>query len=241
MVYSGPIMGFDTETTGVDVHSANTRVVSCAMIMQHRKDDEYKTLEWVMNPEMDVPTGASDIHGITTEIAVATGMDYRTGLQQIANTMKYVIMNSIPTTAYNGSFDASLLRNEFLRWSIDFDDNLWDNLLMIDPFVMDKQLAPFRKGKRTLGVVSKIYGYNLDNAHNATADVEATIHIARQIINKFVESVEKKYDTKVSGFEELMAIQTEFYKSQMLGLEAHFRKTDPSKTLNKSWPFQDKE
>lgn len=240
-MYTGPLAGFDTETTGVKVHEDGTRVVTCALIMQDSSESEHKIIEWMMDPEIEIPTGASDVHGITTERARVEGMNYVAGLQKIADVMSYLITNRIPTTAYNGGFDVTLLRVEFLARDIDFDDNLWNDLLMVDPLVMDKRIDTFRKGKRTLGVVSGLYGYDLSNAHEATADVLATMHVARRIIQPFVASLEKEFDHKVGGFTDLMPIQAEMYRRQATSLEKHFRKTDPNITINKSWPFQDPE
>lgn len=240
-MYTGPLMGFDTETTGVHVYDDGTRIVTCAMILENSPEEPPKVLEWVMDPEIEIPTGASDVHGITTEMARAQGMDYRAGLQQIADTLKYIIEQGIPTTAYNGSFDATLLRVEFRDRGIDFDEKLWDNLIMIDPLMMDKFIDKFRKGKRTLSVVSEIYGYDLSNAHDATADVLATIHVARRILNPFTKKFEKDTGDPVTGFPMLMQVQPVVYREQATSLEQYFRKTNPDTVVNKSWPFQDPE
>lgn len=240
-----PLVGFDTETTGVDVYSDDVRVVTCAMVMSENSESPNKDIEWMMDPGMDIPTGASDVHGITTEIARQNGMEYTKGLQLIADAFTYTISNNISLTAYNGSFDATLLRVEFLRAGVDFDDSLWNNLIMIDPMVMDKFLDPWRKGGQKLGTVATLYGYDLSNAHNATADVEATIHIARRIFEPFCEKVEQKFGAKVSSYSDLMAVQKELYRKSKTDLEKYFRSSRSDKpddiTINKSWPFQDRD
>lgn len=244
-MFEGLLVGFDTETTGVDVFSDDVRVVTCAMIMSQGPDDPGNDIEWMLDPGIEIPTGASDIHGITTEVAQRDGMEYTEGLQKIADAMTYTISNNIPLTAYNGSFDATLLRVEFLRTGIDFDDNLWNDLVMLDPMVMDKFLDPWRKGGQKLGTVATLYGYDLSNAHNATADVEATIHIARNIFPLFISKVEQEFGSEVESFEDLMAIQKVLYRKSKTDLEKYFRSPRSDKPddiiINKSWPFQDRD
>lgn len=242
-MYSKSIMGFDLETTGVKVYEDDTRVVSCAMILQESATSEMKIIETLMNPEIEIPEGASAVHGISTEKAREEGVNYLEGLQYHANLLKYTIENGIPTCAYNGAFDATLLRQEFIARGVDFDPALWDNLIMFDPLVMDKALAPFRKGKRNLTVVSGLYGYDLESAHEATADVLATMHVTRLILPKFADLIFRKTGEYPQTNQDIMELQALYYKDQAIGLESYFRKkeNDPTLTINKSWPFQDRE
>lgn len=236
-----PLCGFDSETTGVQVYDVeNTKIVSFAMIFQENEDSEPKIREWLLNPGIDIPEGASDIHGITTEMARENGMDYVTGLQEIADAFEFVIYHGIVLTAYNGSFDITLLRNQFDHHNIRFNRDLWGQFYMIDPLVMDKAIDRFRKGKRTLGVVASLNGYSLEDAHEATADVLATIHVARKIIKKYVDHHISRGAT-MHTLDNIMAHQCVDYHSQAEGLEQYFRKTDPDVVINKSWPFQDPE
>ena len=59
-----PLCFFDLETTGVNVVS--DRIVEIAVLkLLPNGNKEGKT--WLVNPEMPIPKGASDIHGITNE------------------------------------------------------------------------------------------------------------------------------------------------------------------------------
>lgn len=235
-------MGFDTETTGVDVYADDVRVVTCAMILQKSASEPPSIIEYMMDPEVEIPEGASEVHGITTEYAREHGMNYREGLQNVADLFKYTIENDIPTVAHNASFDATLLRIEFINQGIDFDQSYWDRILIVDTIVLDRAIDKWRKGGKKLTAVAAHYGYDIgDNAHEATADVLACMHIGRVIIPKFVDFVEKKLGTRPAGFSDLHEIQKHYFKAQMDDLEEYFRRKDPEKTINKSWPFQDRE
>ena len=58
MLDSNVIVGFDTETTGIDPHSA--RVVTCSCIRQ--ENGKMTELYWILDPEVEIPEGASDVH-----------------------------------------------------------------------------------------------------------------------------------------------------------------------------------
>lgn len=235
MINLDRLVGYDTETTGVNVHSDDTRIVTAAFVL--KTPDGLKDIELEMNPGIDIPTGASDVHGITTEKAQGF-MPYLEGLTRMKQFLDWTLYEEIPIVAYNGAYDITLTRVEFERHGIPLD---WDSLILLDPLVMDRHLDPFRKGGRKLGRVAELYGYDLSNAHNATADVEATLHIIERMLPKFVNKIEEKFGTKPETAKDFMEIQTVLYMNQMTDLERYFRKSDPSKTINKSWPFQNPE
>lgn len=235
MINLDRLVGYDTETTGVNVHSDDTRIVTAAFVL--KTPDGLKDIELEMNPGIDIPTGASDVHGITTEKAQGF-MPYLEGLTRMKQFLDWTLYEEIPIVAYNGAYDITLTRVEFERHGIPLD---WDSLILLDPLVMDRHLDPFRKGGRKLGRVAELYGYDLSNAHNATADVEATLHIIERMLPKFVNKIEEKFGTKPETAKDFMEIQTVLYMNQMTDLERYFRKSDPNKTINKSWPYQDRE
>ena len=59
-----PIVFFDLETTGVNI--ATDKVVEIAILKVFPNGNkESKT--WLVNPEMEIPQGSIDVHGITNE------------------------------------------------------------------------------------------------------------------------------------------------------------------------------
>lgn len=235
MIDIDELVGFDLETTGVDVYDDNTRIVTAAFVL--KTPEGVKSNELEMNPGIPIPTEASDVHGITTEKAQGF-MPYLDGLNRMKQFLDWTFYEGIPVVAYNGSYDATLTRVEFERHGIPLN---WEDMILLDPIIMDRFLDPFRKGGRKLGRVAELYGYDLTNAHNATADVEATLHVLRGILPKFVKKVEEKFGKKPETWRDLMEIQKVLYRNQMDDLERYFRKSDPTKTINKSWPFADPE
>lgn len=229
------LVGFDLETTGVDVYDDDTRIVTSAFVLKTSEGTKAHELE--MNPGIPIPTQASDVHGITTEKAQGF-MPYLDGLNRMKQFLDWTLYEGIPIVAYNGAYDISLTRIEFERHGIPLD---WDSLILLDPLVMDRHLEPFRKGGRKLGRVAELYGYDLTNAHEATADCLAALHIAERIIPKFCGKIEEKFGERPETPKDFMDIQSVLYRNQMSDLERYFRKSDPNKTINKSWPYQDRE
>ena len=65
-----PWLGFDTETTGVNVTS--DRLVTAALVLRPggatpQGSDTVRT--WLADPGVSIPDGAAAVHGITTEYA----------------------------------------------------------------------------------------------------------------------------------------------------------------------------
>lgn len=63
---NGPRVGFDTETTGVDV--TTDRIVTAALVFREPGQED-KVMSWIINPGIEIPQGSIDVHGITNERA----------------------------------------------------------------------------------------------------------------------------------------------------------------------------
>lgn len=223
--YELPLLSLDTETTGVDPWTCS--VVTCNMTYDTPGQEPY-VCDWLINPGVGIPEGASDVHGITDEIAQAHGMPPEIGLASIAHHLNLWSDRGLPIVVYNASYDLTLLNAEFARYGIECR-NKFDRI--IDPLVLDKQLDKFRKGKRQLTVTAAHYGIQLNNAHSADADSMASVGVARAIGRKY----------KINGpVEEVHARQIEFKREQSESLQKYFRKSKNDETIviNGEWPYQ---
>ena len=59
-----PIVFFDLETTGINI--ANDRIVEISILKIYPNGTE-ESKTWLVNPVIEIPKEASDIHGITNE------------------------------------------------------------------------------------------------------------------------------------------------------------------------------
>ena len=184
----GAVVGFDTETTGVDVDV--DRVVTAALVRR----DAYGTAvrSWLIDPGVEIPEGAAAIHGITTEHARAFGRPPAEALEQIAGALAEAALRGEPIVAYNACFDLSLLDAELRRHGLrSVSDRLGGTpLVVIDPLVLDRHLDRYRRGKRRLGDLCEHYHVNSGDLHTADVDVAATLDVLRAISDAFPQIAE---------------------------------------------------
>jgi DNA polymerase-3 subunit epsilon len=65
-----PMVSFDLETTGVDVEA--DRIVTASIVRVTA--GERSVAEWLVDPGIEIPQEATDVHGITTAQARADGV-----------------------------------------------------------------------------------------------------------------------------------------------------------------------
>lgn len=171
---------FDLETTGLDVTTA--RIVTATVAVLDQNGVVTSLNEWLINPGIEIPEMAANVHGVTTEIASERGIDPKVGVSEIILALAGH-KASMPLVAFNAPYDFTILKNEAIRHGLD----ALDPKPVIDPLVLDRRLDRFRKGKRNLGQMSVHYGIQLEDAHNSTADAVAAGRIAQQLARKFPE------------------------------------------------------
>lgn len=171
---------FDLETTGLDVNTA--RIVTATVATLDQNGVVVELAEWFVNPGIEIPEAASNVHGVTTERAVAEGTDPASAVAEIIELLRKH-NQSMSLVAFNAPYDFSILKAEAQRYG-------HTELVprpVIDPLVLDRKADRYRKGKRNLGVMSEHYGIRLEDAHNATADAVAAGRIAQQLARRYPE------------------------------------------------------
>lgn len=178
---SQPIAVFDLETTGLDLKTARI-VTACAALIDSNGLVIGDDVEWLANPGVPIPIEASNVHGITNEIAKAKGRPLDLVVAEIVETLSGFFEKGIPVVAYNAPYDFTILRQHAEDFGIAWPEN---PAPVIDPLVIDKTLAKYRKGKRKLENVAEVYGVTLTDAHNAKADAVAAGRIAQALVRAF--------------------------------------------------------
>lgn len=113
----GPLLGFDTETTGVDPRA--DRLVTAAIVARGaagpdgRRQEEILT--WLADPGVEIPEAAAGVHGITTERARAQGRPVEQVLEDVADRLASAMSDHVPVVAFNGSYDLTLIESELAR------------------------------------------------------------------------------------------------------------------------------
>jgi len=174
------IVVFDTETTGLNLQTSRI-VTACVAELDAEGQLATPALEWLADPEVEIPTSASDVHGITTEMARGMGRPAKEVVAEILAALRGYLERGIPVVAYNAPYDFTILHWEAIRHGL----TPLDPRPILDPLVMDRAVDQFRKGKRRLENAALFYGVELSDAHNATADAVASGRVLQAMVRKF--------------------------------------------------------
>lgn len=178
------LVGFDLETTGTD--PLTSRIVTAA-VTEVKDGEAVRRREWLVDPGVPIPAGATAVHGITTEHAVAYGRPAAEAADEIAGALAGYWAKGVPVVVYNAPFDLSLLAAELRRHGLPPLTERVNGEVgpVVDPLIIDRSLDRYRKGKRTLEAACAVYGITLDGAHDAGADALAAARVACALAERF--------------------------------------------------------
>jgi len=219
---------FDLETTGVDVDTS--RIVSACIAVLDDAGRVISRWDWLADPGIEIPEGASAVHGITTERARAEGRPATLVIAEIAQTLRVLFDSRIPVTVYNAPYDLTLLDRECRRHGLDALD---DVAPVIDPLVIDKAVDRYRKGKRTLEVTAELYEVPLDDAHDAGADAIAAGRVALALLRRYPDDL----DIELA---DLHGRQEVWHAEQAASFQEYLRskRGDDNYVADPSWPVK---
>lgn len=200
--WESPMLGFDLESTSPNPLEA--RIVTGAVV--HLKPSERpRTLSWVIDPKVEIPTDASDIHGWTAERIAAyrdarnlPAKDPAQGVFEMAGQVALAMSLGVPVVVFNGAYDLTLLETECRRHGV---PTLTERLApqgirgVVDTYVIDKKFSR-RKNKCTCGCGAqnrklseqiKHYKVILAGAHDAGADALAAARLVPRMVAAYPE------------------------------------------------------
>ncbi|MEM0999836.1 MAG: 3'-5' exonuclease [Bacteroidota bacterium] len=174
---------FDTETTGLpknwkapvtDVDNW-PRLVQLAWIAADADGQELERYESIVKPEgFTVPEASAQIHGITTARARTEGQP----VNEVLGSFIAAVEAAQYVVAHNLSYDEAVIGAELVRSGL--SHSLWHRERICTKMeATDFCALPGKYGYKwpTLEELhTKLFGGSVPNAHNALADVEATVH-----------------------------------------------------------------
>ncbi|MFH8249736.1 3'-5' exonuclease [Microbacterium sp. B2969] len=220
---------FDLETTGVDVTC--DRIVTAHVGVLDAAGTVLTARDWLADPGVDIPEGATAVHGITTAHAREHGRPAPVVVAEIVDAVRGILDAGIPVVAYNAPYDFSLLKHEAQRHGV---EAILSPSPVIDPLVVDKAYDRWRRGKRTLTVVAEHYAVRLDGAHEASADAVAAGRVAQALAERYAPWLP-------ATAEELHTRQIGWARAQAASLTDYFiqiGRLDPDDRLDGSWPIR---
>ncbi|MFM2321494.1 MAG: hypothetical protein RL612_641 [Actinomycetota bacterium] len=176
---------FDTETTGLDLETA--RIVTATVVeLDLNGQVVVDRPEWLADPEIEIPENASNVHGITTEIARAQGRNYKEVVSEILEVLRDCFKRGIPVVAYNAPYDFTILFHQAVALGL---EPIETPAPIIDPLVIDKSFDKYRRGKRKLEIVAEFYKVPLEDAHNSKADAIAAGRVGLAVMKNHAEKL----------------------------------------------------
>jgi DNA polymerase-3 subunit epsilon len=223
------LAAFDIETTGIDCES--DRIVTAAVTLAGG-GRPLESHAWLVDPGIEIPAGATAVHGVSTERARAEGRSPAEAIEEITMLLADQLRHGVPVIAYNARFDLTCLDREAERHGVRrlVDRVGGDGMLVVDPYVLDKQHDRYRRGKRTLGAVCEHYRVRLDEAHAANADALAAARVAWRLAQRFAEIAGADLPT-------LHARQVLWAAEQAASLEDYFRDNGRDEAVERAWPI----
>ncbi|WP_422082201.1 DNA polymerase III subunit alpha [Ulvibacterium sp.] len=228
---------FDTETTGLpkrwDAPITDTdnwpRCIQIAWQLHDAMGNLVDHQDYLVRPDgFNIPYDAEKVHGISTELAAQQGA----GLEEVLEEFNAALAKAKFIVGQNVGFDVNIMGAEFHRSGI---ENPLQQLPVLDTcteYTAELCKIPGgRGGKFKLPTLTELHEYLFNEpfaeAHNATADVEATTRC-------FLELVRKKHYTR-----EQLDVQPDYFKNfseanpqeiQLIGLR-HINLKEASKKI----------
>lgn len=165
------IVFFDIESTGLNI--MKDRIVQIAFIKYFADDRDPEELELLLNPGVPISAEALAVHGITAD-KVKNKPIFKEKAKEIQD-----FIGDADLAGYNSDrFDVPMLVEEFDRCGIDLEVEKRKSI--------DVQKIFYKMEPRTLQAALKHYcGKTLEGAHDALADVRATVDVLKGQIEMY--------------------------------------------------------
>lgn len=168
------IIFFDLEATGLNV--VKDRIMQIAIIKYFADGSEPEELEMLINPGIPMSMEAFSVHGISPK-----DVANKPTFQQVAQKI-FDFIGDADIGGYNSNrFDIPMLLEEFARVGLEFD--------MEKRRLIDVQRVFYKMEPRTLKAAFKFYcGKELEGAHDALADVRATVDVFKGQLERYQDT-----------------------------------------------------
>jgi DNA polymerase-3 subunit alpha len=217
---------FDTETTGLpkrwDAPVTDTdNWPRCIQIAWQLHDEMGRLIEnhdFMVRPEgFNIPYDAERIHGISTDLALEQGIS----LAEVLEKFNIALSKSKFIVGQNVGFDVNIMGSEFHRYGVESPlstKRILDTCTEITAEML--KIPGGRGGKFKLPTLTELHDYLFNEpfaeAHNATADVEATTRCFLELLKRETYT-HKELDTYPEYFHDFRTTNPQ--PIQLIGLK----------------------
>jgi DNA polymerase-3 subunit epsilon len=195
MQLTRPLCFFDTETTGAN--PAKDRIVSIAVIKCF-PDGSHELRNMLLDPECEIPAGATEVHGITNEMVQG-----KPKFRQIAKAL-WEFLSDSDIGGYNiTGFDIQIMAEEFGRYNnyvltLPAEQRATKQMLeypIPNTLVLDSCVIFKKKEERTLSAAVQFYlNRQMEDAHDAQADTKASLEVFEAQLKHYPDLQEKSLE-----------------------------------------------
>ncbi|MFD8335667.1 exonuclease domain-containing protein [Streptomyces solisilvae] len=218
------LLGFDTETTGLDTEK--DRIVSAALAGHDAAGAEVFRAEWLINPGILIPREATKIHGITTEQAMAEGVNPAEAVEEITGLLEKGLMAGCALVIQNAPYDLAMLGAEARRYSVVPLDQRRPVAPVLDPVMLAKVARV--DGRHSLAALAARFGVKNPKAHTAYADAVTTLGVVRELMTIAELNAEPAA---------LHVMQENEARRRAESWETELRVSDPCARVVPGWPL----
>ena len=183
---------FDTETTGIpknynapvsDVENY-PRLVQLGFIVMDEENTVFQK-EYIIKPEgFEIPAGASNVHGITTEKAISEGVPIKDVVDEFATWIE----KCSTIVGHNVSFDVNVVGAEYWRL---YQKNPFDGKNMVCTMKSSTNFCELPGGRpfkypKLFELYRKLFDKDMGAAHTALQDIQNTVTCYFALIEKGV-------------------------------------------------------
>lgn len=206
----GLISSFDIESTSPDPEEA--RIVTATLVAIEPGNTPL-VKQWLADPGVDIPAEATAIHGITTEHAQAHGRPAKEVVDEVRLALADAWVDG-PIVICNASYDLTVVTHECARHhQAPFEVTG----PVIDPYIIDKGVDRYRKGKRKLPDLCAHYRVRHDGAHDSTEDALAAARVVWRIARQYRQ-------ISTVTLEQLQQLQRDWFAEQQSSFADYLRR-----------------
>jgi DNA polymerase-3 subunit epsilon len=218
-----PVASLDFETTGVDNRTARPVQIALAIVAPDgtviRQNSE------IVDPECEIPAGASAVHGITADRVVGKRKAREVIPRLVSLFEDGGAAHGLPLVIFNVPYDWPLLHHEARRHGLAVEARP----MLLDPLLLDRTFDKYRKGSRKLSAVAANYRIKLENAHQAKADAMASALILFAMARKYP-------DLRKMTLADLQMFQANSFEVWKKGINSYWESKNKTDRVEGSWP-----